>query len=69
MSMVGPRPERPHFVQQLEQIPLPAAAHHQAWDNRMGSDQLWVRKLIDHAIVKFQYDLFYIKNMSRMLMD
>ncbi|MBI2304189.1 MAG: sugar transferase [Chloroflexi bacterium] len=66
MSLVGPRPERPHFVAQLEtQIPFYRA-------------RLFVRpgitgwaqinysygNSVEDALVKLQYDLYYIKHQS-----
>ncbi len=47
MSFVGPRPERPHFVEQLAQaIPaLSRAQLGQAGDHRLGAGQLSIRRL------------------------
>ena len=66
MSFVGPRPERAHFVSELEQkIPL--------FRERMnvkpgvtGWAQICYRygATVEDAIEKLNYDLFYIKNMS-----
>ncbi len=66
MSLVGPRPERPEFVQQLtEQIPF----YGQRQVIKPGLTG-WAQvrytygATVEDAIEKLQYDLFYIKNMS-----
>jgi exopolysaccharide biosynthesis polyprenyl glycosylphosphotransferase len=69
MSLVGPRPERPHFVQQLsESIPY-YPLRHAVKPGITGWAQVsyGYGNTIDHAVEKLQYDLFYIKNMSWML--
>ncbi len=69
MSLVGPRPERPEFVQNLEQeIPYYYIRHTvqpgiTGWAQIMypyGASQ-------EDALNKLEYDLFYIKNMSLLL--
>ena len=66
MSIVGPRPERPEFVKLLsEQIPYYRQRHCikpgiSGWaqiSHRYGDS-------LEDAIVKLEYDLYYIKNMS-----
>ena len=66
MSFVGPRPERPHFVNELKnQIPYytqrlvvkPGITGWAAVKYRYGSS-------IEDAIEKMQYDLYYIKHLS-----
>jgi sugar transferase (PEP-CTERM system associated) len=66
MSFVGPRPERPEFVDELtQQIPFYGQRHGvrpglTGWAqvrHRYGSS-------VDDAQEKLQYDLFYIKHMS-----
>ena len=66
MSIVGPRPERPQFVEQLsEKIPYYRQRHAvkpgiTGWaqiNHKYGDS-------IEDAIVKLEYDLYYIKNMS-----
>ncbi len=66
MSFVGPRPERPHFVEQLEN------------EIRFYEERLAVKPGItgwaqieypygaskNDALEKLKYDLYYIKNMS-----
>lgn len=66
MSMVGPRPERKHFTDELEkQIPF----YSQRFNVKPGLTG-WAQvsydygATIDDAIEKLNYDLFYIKNMS-----
>lgn len=66
MSMVGPRPERPAFVRELqEKIPLflyrlavkPGITGWAQVNYRYGST-------VEDALEKLQYDLYYIKNRS-----
>ena len=69
MSLVGPRPERPYFVDQLaREIPFYAARHSvkpgiTGWAQvryRYGSSK-------EDAVQKLQYDLYYVKNHSLFL--
>ena len=69
MSLVGPRPERPEFVEQLQKtIPFYFIRHVikpglTGWaqvNYKYGSSK-------EDALEKLQYDLFYVKNMSFML--
>jgi sugar transferase (PEP-CTERM system associated) len=69
MSFVGPRPERPFFVDQLEkQIPF-YALRHSAKPGITGWAQVRYPygATIDDAIEKLQYDLYYVKNHSLFL--
>jgi sugar transferase (PEP-CTERM system associated) len=69
MSLVGPRPERPHFVQQLaEAIPF-YPMRHIVKPGITGWAQInyGYASSMDHTVEKLQYDLFYIKNMSFVL--
>ncbi len=69
MSLVGPRPERPHFVQQLaEAIPF-YPLRHTIKPGITGWAQInyGYANSMDHTVEKLQYDLFYIKNMSWVL--
>jgi lipopolysaccharide/colanic/teichoic acid biosynthesis glycosyltransferase len=66
MSLIGPRPERPVFVQKLSQeIPL----YQRRLKVRPGITG-WAQvkqkydETIDDVKKKVQYDLFYIENMS-----
>ena len=69
MSFVGPRPERPHFVTELQKnIPyytqrLTVKPGITGWAQvRYGYGST-----LEDAIEKLQYDLYYIKNMSMFL--
>jgi sugar transferase (PEP-CTERM system associated) len=66
MSFVGPRPERPYFVQQLTaQIPF-YAERHAVKPGVTGWAQVRYRygASVEDAMEKLRYDLYYIKNMS-----
>ena len=66
MSLVGPRPERPEFVEQLtEQIPF-YGQRHVVKPGLTGWAQVRYTygASVEDAIEKLQYDLYYIKNMS-----
>lgn len=66
MSFVGPRPERPHFVNQLaKEIPYYEHRHLVA-PGLTGWAQIKYPygASVDDAIQKLQYDLYYIKNQS-----
>ncbi len=64
MSFVGPRPERPYFVEQLaEQIPY-YSARHSIKPGLTGWAQVSYRygSSVDDALHKLQFDLYYVKN-------
>ncbi len=70
MSMVGPRPERKHFTEELEkQIPF----YSQRFNVKPGLTG-WAQvsydygATLDDAVEKLNFELFYIKNMS-LVMD
>lgn len=69
VSMVGPRPERPMFVSQLEnQIPH-YHLRHLIRPGVTGWDQIkfkYARTVID-SLDKFEYDLYYLKNRNFLL--
>ena len=66
MSLVGPRPERPEFVQQLtQQIPF-YGQRHIIRPGLTGWAQVRYTygSSVEDALEKLRYDLFYIKNLS-----
>jgi sugar transferase (PEP-CTERM system associated) len=66
LEIVGPRPERPEFVEKLQaQIPY-YALRHTVKPGLTGWAQVMFHYsgTIDESKEKLQYDLFYIKNMS-----
>jgi sugar transferase (PEP-CTERM system associated) len=66
MSLVGPRPERPEFVESLmQQIPF-YGQRHVVKPGLTGWAQVRYTygATVEDAVEKLQYDLFYIKNMS-----
>ena len=69
MDLVGPRPERPHFVQQLSEIIPFYSLRHVVKPGVTGWAQIKYRygNTVEDAIEKLQYDLFYIKNLSWLL--
>lgn len=69
MSLVGPRPERPYFVDQLTQeIPF-YAVRHCVKPGVTGWAQVRYQygASVDDAAEKLQYDLYYVKNHSLIL--
>ncbi len=69
MSIVGPRPERPHFVAMLEeQIPF-YGLRHTVRPGITGWAQVRYQygASVEETKTKLEYDLFYIKHLSIML--
>ena len=69
MSLIGPRPERPEFVQQLEeQIPF-YSLRHAVKPGVTGWAQVCYPygSSVDDSRRKLEYDLYYVKNMSLLL--
>jgi sugar transferase (PEP-CTERM system associated) len=66
MSFVGPRPERPHFVEKLAQIIPYYSERHSVKPGITGWAQIkfGYGSNIEDAEEKLQYDLYYIKHMS-----
>jgi len=69
MSLIGPRPERPFFVQELSQIIPFYETRHIVKPGLTGWAQVNSRygSTVDHSLIKLQYDLFYIKHRSLFL--
>jgi exopolysaccharide biosynthesis polyprenyl glycosylphosphotransferase len=66
MSIVGPRPERPEFVKTLTEL-IPFYAHrHSVKPGITGWAQINYKygESVEDAIVKLEYELYYIKNLS-----
>jgi sugar transferase (PEP-CTERM system associated) len=66
MSLVGPRPERPHFCNELEkQIPF-FGLRHSTRPGLTGWAQIMYQygASVDECRTKLEHDLFYIKHMS-----
>ena len=66
MSLIGPRPERPEFVEQLtKKIPF-YGERHVIRPGLTGWAQVRYTygASVEDAMEKLQYDLFYLKNMS-----
>ena len=69
MSLIGPRPERPHFVAQLtREIPF-YRVRHAVKPGLTGWAQVRYRygASVEDSLIKLQYDLFYIKRQSLLL--
>lgn len=69
MSFVGPRPERPYFVQKLEaEIPYYGVRHcMKPGITGWAQVQYDYGSSVDDAVEKLQYDLYYVKNHSLFL--
>lgn len=69
MSLIGPRPERPHFVRELSQVLPFYETRHIIKPGLTGWAQVKTRygSSIDDSLTKLQYDLFYIKHRSFVL--
>lgn len=69
MSFVGPRPERPYFVQELcKQIPYYDVRHSvKPGITGMAQVRYPYGASVEDAVQKLQYDLYYVKNNSLFL--
>jgi lipopolysaccharide/colanic/teichoic acid biosynthesis glycosyltransferase len=69
MSFIGPRPERPIFVDMLEREIKYYTQRHLVKPGLTGWAQVRYRygASVEDAREKFQYDLYYIKNQSPLL--
>jgi sugar transferase (PEP-CTERM system associated) len=66
MSLIGPRPERPEFVEQLRKVIPFYGQRHVIRPGLTGWAQVRYTygASVEDAMEKLQYDLFYLKNMS-----
>ena len=66
MAIVGPRPERPEFVQQLTMLIPFYPQRHAVKPGITGWAQInhQYGDSTEHATTKLEYDLYYIKNFS-----
>jgi len=66
MSLVGPRPERPAFVQELRMLIPYYDIRHTVKPGVTGWAQVKFRygASLEDSHMKLQYDLFYVKNLS-----
>jgi exopolysaccharide biosynthesis polyprenyl glycosylphosphotransferase len=66
MSFVGPRPERPEFVEKLTEMIPYYSQRHTVKPGITGWAQVCYRygSSVQDALEKLKYDLFYAKNMS-----
>ncbi|MHB1286451.1 MAG: TIGR03013 family XrtA/PEP-CTERM system glycosyltransferase [Leptospirales bacterium] len=66
MSFVGPRPERPFFVEELEKVIPFYSLRHVTKPGLSGWAQIRYRygATVEDAVKKLEYDLYYIKNLS-----
>ncbi len=64
MSIIGPRPERPHFVQQLTKEISFYSARHAVKPGLTGWAQVKYRygASVEDTWIKLEYDLYYIKH-------
>ncbi|MDX1472251.1 MAG: exopolysaccharide biosynthesis polyprenyl glycosylphosphotransferase, partial [Flavobacteriaceae bacterium] len=69
MSIIGPRPERPYFVNELSKVIPFYETRHIIKPGLTGWAQVNTRygSTVDDSLVKLQYDLFYIKHRSLFL--
>lgn len=66
MSLVGPRPERPHFVRDLQKDIPYYDLRHTVRPGITGWAQICFRYAgsLEDSLMKLQYDLYYVKNLS-----
>ena len=66
MSLIGPRPERPHFVRELSQLIPFYETRHIVKPGLTGWAQVKSKyaSSVDDSLIKLQYDLYYIKHRS-----
>lgn len=69
MSLIGPRPERPYFVNELSQVIPFYQTRHIVKPGLTGWAQVNARygSSVDDSLLKLQFDLYYIKHRSFLL--
>jgi lipopolysaccharide/colanic/teichoic acid biosynthesis glycosyltransferase len=69
MSIIGPRPERPYFVNELSRVIPFYETRHIIKPGLTGWAQVNYRygSTVEDSLIKLQYDLFYIKHRSLFL--
>jgi len=69
MTLIGPRPERPEFVRQLNAKWASYAIRHSVKPGLTGWAQVKYRygNTLDDALMKLQYDLYYVKHRGPIL--
>jgi exopolysaccharide biosynthesis polyprenyl glycosylphosphotransferase len=69
MSLIGPRPERPYFVDELNKTIPFYLTRHAVRPGLTGWAQVMYRygASVDDALMKLQYDLYYIKHQGPLL--
>jgi len=69
MSLIGPRPERPEFVRELEQVIPFYSMRHAVKPGVTGWAQVCYPygSSVEDARRKLEFDLYYVKNMSLLL--
>ena len=69
MTLIGPRPERPEFVQELDELLPYYAIRHSIKPGITGWAQVRYRygNCVDDARMKLQYDLYYVKRRGPVL--
>jgi lipopolysaccharide/colanic/teichoic acid biosynthesis glycosyltransferase len=66
MSMVGPRPERPEFIENLKEVIPFYSERHFVKPGITGWAQIKYPygSSVEDSLEKLRYDLFYIKNLT-----
>lgn len=64
MSLVGPRPERPEFVEALSRTIPCFRQRHRVRPGMTGWAQFRMGAGVEDAVARLEYDLYYIKNLS-----
>ena len=69
MTLIGPRPERPEFVRQLDKVLPYYGIRHSVKPGLTGWAQVRYRygSNVDDALLKLQYDLYYLKHRGPVL--